>query len=104
MTTWNIEAMCGYKPITTFWEDFSIAEAFGERAIKDTFKRAFDNWKGNYKYLTELVMVLNWKIWQYYEENERYANIYNKLWEKADEYACENLTGEELSYFYHVTD
>ena len=21
---WNIEAVCGYKPITTFWSDFSV--------------------------------------------------------------------------------
>lgn len=27
--TWNIEAMTGYKPRTTFYEDFSIADHFG---------------------------------------------------------------------------
>ena len=26
--TWNIEAMTGYKPRTTFYEDFSIADHF----------------------------------------------------------------------------
>ena len=30
---WNIEAMTGYKPRTTFYEDFSIADAFGGTAI-----------------------------------------------------------------------
>ena len=34
---WNVEAICGYKPFTTFWDDFSIAEKFGKDAIKDTF-------------------------------------------------------------------
>ena len=24
--TWNIEAMTGYKPMTTYYDDFSIAE------------------------------------------------------------------------------
>ena len=104
MTRWPIEEMCGYKPITTFWSDFDIAEDFGASAIRDTYKRAFNNWKGNYKYLTELVMVLNWKIWQHYESNPKYAELYNKLWAKADEYACENLKGEELAYFYQTTD
>lgn len=104
MTTWNIEAICDYKPITTFWEDFSIAENFGASAIRDTYRRALHNWKGNYKYLTELVMVLNWKIWQWYEKNEVYGRLYNDLWQKADEYACTNLKGEELSYFYQTTD
>ena len=30
---WNIEAVCGYKPITTFWNDFSVADAFGTSAV-----------------------------------------------------------------------
>lgn len=94
----------GYETITTFWEDFSIADKFGPKAVKDTFNRAFNAWKGNYKYLTELVMVLNWKIWQHYEKNESLANVYNDLWAYADEYACESLHDDELSYFYRVTD
>lgn len=89
---------------TTFWEDFTIADHFGLAAIKDTFDRAFLEWKGNYKYLTELVMVLNHKIWQFYGKNSQYAELYNTLWEKADEYAVGNLKGEELNFFYHVTD
>ena len=102
--TWNIEAMTGYKPITTFYEDFSIADWFGVDAIRDTYKNAFENWKGDYKYLTELVMALNWKIWEHYETNEKYAKVYNELWGKADLYATSHLKGEELSYFYRTTD
>lgn len=98
------EAFCGYKQITTFFEDFSIADNFGVGAIQDTFKRAFKEWRTDYKYLTELVMVLNWKIWQWRGKNERYALLYNGLWQQADEWACENLKGEELSYFYRTTD
>lgn len=102
--TWNIEEMTGYKPITTFYEDFSIADRFGISAIKDTFKRAFENWKDNYQYLTELVMALNWKIWEHYENNEKIARVYNDLWEKADGYAMDNLKGDELRYFLSTTD
>lgn len=94
----------GYKTITTFWSDFSIADKFGIDAIKDTFNRAFNEWKDNYKYLTELVMVLNWKIWQFYEKNNQYAEVYNKLWEEADAYACNNLKGDEAAYFFWTTD
>lgn len=94
----------GYETITTFWQDFTIAENFGEAAIRDTYKRAFNEWKRNYKYLTELVLILNWKIWQHYETNEPIARIYNELWEKADAYACENLKGEEAKYFFDTTD
>ena len=59
----------GYECFTTFFEDFTTAEKFGLNAVKDTFNRAFKEWKSNYKYLTELTMVLNWKIWQHYEKN-----------------------------------
>ena len=102
--TWNIEAMTGYKPITTFYEDFSIADWFGVSAIRDTFNRAFKHWKGDYKDLTELVMALNWKIWEHYDTNEAIARVYNELWEKADQYALDNLKGEELSYFLRTID
>lgn len=101
---WNIEEMTGYKPITTFYQDFSIADHFGINAIKDTFKRAFNEWKDDYKFLTELVMVLNWKIFEHYENNEQVARVYDSLWKQADEYAIENLKDEEAKYYYEITD
>lgn len=51
---------------TTFWDDFSIADAFGVGAIKDTYNRAFKEWKSDYRYLTDLVIVLNHKCWYWY--------------------------------------
>ena len=104
ISKWNIEEMTGYKPITTFWMDFSTAENFGVAAVKDTYKRAFNEWKGNYEYLTELVMVLNHKIWQWHERNEELAKVYNELWEEASEYALDNLKDNELAYYFDVTD
>ena len=94
----------GYETMTTFFQDFSIADKFGVDAVRDTYNRAFKEWKHDYKYLTELVMVLNWKIWQYYESNTILAKVYNELWQQADEYAYENLKGEEAEYFFRVTD
>ena len=104
MVVWNIEALTGYKPQTTFWSDFTIADRFGYFAVQDTYKRAFNEWKGNYIYLTELVMVLNHKIWQHCDTNTVLASLYEKLWKQADDYACENLHGEELDYFFSTTD
>ena len=101
---WNVESETGYKPMTTFWQDFSIADAFGVDAVTDTFKRAFNEWKGNYKYLTELVMVLNHKIAQWYGRNMALAKLYNDAYSIADNYACNNLKDNELQYFYNVTD
>lgn len=94
----------GYEVKTKFWEDFSLAERFGLSAIQYTFNRAFKEWKEDYEFLTELVLVLNRKIWQYHEKRPEFAELYNTLWEQTDQYAMENLKDEELSYFFDVTD
>ena len=101
---WNIENITGYKPQTTFYEDFSIADRFGIPAVKDTYGRAFRDWKNNHIYLTELVMALNWKIWEHYETNDALATVYNDLWEQTRDYAFENLKGAELEYYLTTTD
>ena len=98
------EGTLGYKQITTFFEDFGIAEPFGKNAILDTYKRGLEYAKTDYKVLTEFVMVLNWKIWEHYGHNDTLAKIYNDLWIKADKYATSNLKGDELKYFYRTTD
>ena len=72
--------------------------------LRYRFRPLPEEWKGNHIYLTELVLVLNHKIWQWYTEDPRLGDVYNELWGKADEYACTHLQGEELSYFYETTD
>ncbi len=105
---WTMAEELGYKPITTFWQDFSIADKFGPAAVKDTFKLAFAERKDNYKYLTELVLVLNHKIAYHYSPKKDalnvMANLYNELWEEANNYANLHLEGEEYAYFYAMTD
>ena len=95
----------GIELETTFWSDFCIADKFGESGIKDTYMRAFKEWKNDYKYLTELVLVLNWKIWEHFDKgNQKLAELYNDFWQKTDEYALNTLKGEELNYFLRKTD
>ena len=97
--------MTGYEPKTTFWMDFSIADRFGVSAVKDTFKRAFNEWKTDYVYLTELVMMLNWKIWQHHDMGRMdLAKVYDELWREADQWALENLKDEEKAYYIQVLD
>lgn len=104
MEYWNIEAQTGYKPITTFYEDFSIADGFGVDAIKDTYNKAFENWKNDYKYMTELVMVLNWKCWRWYETNEEYSKLYKDMYEELSSWCLDNFEEHELSYYFNITD
>lgn len=57
------------------------------------------------KYFTELVVALNRKLWQHYENwNEPLARVYDELWRKADEYACEHFTGDDATYYWKQTD
>lgn len=101
---WNIEKLTGYKPHTTFYTDFSMAEPFGITAITETYNTVFNDSKSNIVYLTELVMVLNWKIWEHCETNPTLSRFYQSMWEKTDAYCMENLTGDDMSYFLRTTD
>lgn len=96
--------MSGYQPKTTFWQDFSVADVFGEKAIKDTYNRAFNDWKNNAEYITELTLILNWKIWYWKDKNEAYARLYDSLWKECDQWCINNLKGDDLSYFLQTTD
>lgn len=99
---WCKDNCRGYQTITTYFDDFSIAERFGKSAIRDTFKRAMLN--TDYKMMTELCLVLNHKIWFNYGRNDELAELYNELWMKCDNWCCHHLKGEELKYFYRITD
>ncbi len=117
-----LEAETGYKSITTFWDDFSIADRFGLSAVQDTFNLAFKEWKHDHKYLTEFVLVLNHKLWWHYEQSQRLlglgdeeskqlaaqhdrrARLYDRLWRQANNYALKHLKGKEMAYFFNTTD
>lgn len=102
---WNIQNVTGYEPKTTFWEDFRIADGFGINAVRDTYKRAFKEWKSDHVYLTELVMVLNHSIWLHWElGNMGLSKLYDELWRKAHSYAVNHLDGDELRYYLDTTD
>lgn len=94
----------GYEIKTTFYDDFSIAEPFGKSAIEDTYKRAVKSWKSDVEYMTELTMMLNWKIWEHYETNLPLAELYQKLWEKQDNLCLRTFKDDELSYYLRTID
>lgn len=101
---WNTAEEIGYIPLTTFWDDFSIAEAFGVAAIEDTYTRAFREWKDDVKYITELTMVLNHKIWEWHERNSKFCDTYYNLWSTCDKWCVDNLKGNDLRYFLETLD
>ena len=96
----------GYFSHTTFWMDFSIADRFGVSGIRETYQIAIKNWKKNYVYLTELIIVLNLKCFHHHEKgNQAYAELYADLFEDAQKIADETITDPyETRYLFHWTD
>lgn len=97
----------------TFVQDFMIADCFGVAAVKDTFKRAFEEWKSDYKALTEIVIATNWGLWRWYDHMDKHPNDkqavkmydeYTRCYNEASQYALDNLKGEEMSYYYMMTN
>lgn len=98
-----------YEYFTTFWLDFDIAERFGCTAINDTAKRAYQEWKNDVKYLTELIMVINHKCWDHYRAGNRklseyYSDLYYEYYDKALHYLDNNGKKEDLVYFIQTLD
>ena len=97
--------MTGYQPFTNTWESFTISEEFGAAAIEALYMQLFEKYKTDYKKLTELVMMLNWKSWEHnslekYEISELYADLFYK----ARDYGYDHLKDDELSYFWRTLD
>jgi len=122
LVQWNPESI-GYTKKTTFWDDFSIAEVFGKddpnkgiEAVKDTYRRAFDEWKSNAEYITELSLVMNHKCWYFYDvankvsdpQLKSYADelshLYADLYYKVDNWCLDHLKGADAEYYFRVTD
>lgn len=118
---WNIEKITGYKPKTTYYMDFGIAERFGESAVRDTYRRAFKYHHEDIEWMTEICMVLNWKIHEHYGRNDKLAKLYNDLWRECDSWILEcednddkkfstdkirykHFTEDEIDYFLKTTD
>lgn len=93
-----------YDLKTTFFEDFTIADAFGVGAIKDTYNRSFESWKTDVKYITELSMILNHKGWEHYKKNESFSKLYFTLFEECDAWCMDHLKGDELNYYIRTLD
>lgn len=112
LSQWNVEEETGYKPVSTFWEDFSIADLFvlngsEPNAVLDTHKRSWPQLTSGMlgvKYLTEYVMVLNHKIWQHHNKHDDLAKIYQDLYYQTSDWAYEHLKDEELRYFIDTLD
>ena len=100
----SFEKMFDFKFESSFWEEFSIAENYGTDGIREHYKVVFDQWKDNLKFLTELVLVLNIKIFLWYGVDDTIGLTYDQLWKETDGYALEALKGNDLHYYLSTLD
>ena len=91
-----------YKFFSTAYTDFIVAEKIGVNAIQMVYDDYISE-KPNYKIISELVLVMNWRC-DYAENeihNEDIKNKYLELIGKSDKYAFENTFNnidEEMYY------
>lgn len=100
----------------TFVQDFQTASAFGLKSVRDTFKKVWDEWKGDYKAVAEIAIATNWECWRWYEIAQKskdpavittagkLSDEYSKMYHKVDMYANTHLKGEEYDYYFQMTD
>ena len=97
----------GKKFEYTFLSDFDIADHFGASAIKDTYKRAFNEWKTDIKAIAEMSVALNMRCWFWYQKNEALCELYQNLFYKLQDYVYRDNTEyseEELHTYWEYTD
>lgn len=99
--------MNGDEYKTTFHFDFDFADHFGLSEVKDTFNRAFKEWKNNIEYVTELAIVMNERSWFWYANGRNdlsayYAEMYYKVRDSV--YTNKKFTKDDLNYYFQLTD
>lgn len=119
----NLADMGNYERKYTFYSDFGIAE-FCEvykadaGAVKDTYNRVEEFWGSSIEAITEVVMVLNHKIWSFYDNvdssylgcseewRQHFMEVYQELYERCVAFIEKTFANdsEALSYYYEVTD
>lgn len=111
----------GYESFTTFYGDLSVAEAYGVKSIQETYNRVMKEWKDDVKYLTEFVMCLNHKCWEFYDK-EKYreshyhlelsddamteiSQLYSDLFYKGKDFLYDRFKDKESQeYIFSVLD
>ena len=105
---------------TTFYGDFKVAESYaraGEpRALESTWKRAWDEWRNNAAYVTELCVVMNHLCWEHQDDDELcrwYADKYelcrSRIFSDGSESeplpdGCDRFSEDEIEQSFNVLD
>lgn len=101
----ELEKKIDYEFKMNYWDEFTLLETLGGiTGILYTFEKEYEESKKDVRSLTELVLVLNLKIWEWYEKDDNIGRTYDALWKKADGYAMETLKDDDLHYYLSTLD
>ena len=105
---------------TTFYGDFKVAESYaraGEpRALESTWKRAWDEWRNNAAYVTELCVVMNHLCWEHQDDDElcrwyvgKYELCRSRIFSDGSECeplpdGCDRFSEDEIEQAFNVLD
>ena len=76
-TDWNIEDLTGYVPCSSLFLDFSKAEDMDKKGIVNLFVETLKKAKHNSRLMTELVLVLIFKMMEHYTSS--LSDVYSDL-------------------------
>lgn len=102
---WKMAKNIGYQPKTNFWDMFTEVEPKEEK-IKQLAEILFKKYENDYKALTELIMVINHKSWEYFNYNTVLSVLYSNLYFKYDQMAMKALgkNKEAIEYYFKTLD
>ena len=100
----SLERQFDFHFETTFWEEFSLADNYGSEGVIEHYNLVFNQWKDYLRFLTELVLVLNWKIYQWYQVDDTLGKTYDELWKRTDQYVLDTSKGDKLHYYLSTLD
>lgn len=94
-----------YKMQYTWFQDFKIATAFGEKAVRDTYRRAYKEWKNDVVAMMELTFALNIFCWElFYANREPLSKVYSDLYYDCYNKCTRKFKGDDLRKYCEFLD
>lgn len=101
----EVERTTGFRMQADFYQELSIIENFwGEEGVREVVNNYISILIEDVYLYTELVFILNWKLWHHMEDNTQYVELYNALYRNAYIKGLMFYKGAEASYFVSTLD
>ena len=103
----------GHEMQYIFAQDFAIADWYDEKSVKETYNRAVNEWKDNYKAMTEMAVQLSYMSYAHSQLKEQgiagrdpFIALYSSLFEKVTDFFYKHFENnhEACSHFFDWTD